>query len=477
MLNQQTLHRCRLAATASPDDLSPDRVLRARGLRQPGLEPAVPQTVSTDAEGFEFPAVAGLVLRGKRSPRPIGPLAGKALECDRTLTANRDGRIGYELLDKAEHVALREPAHPQTDDPTTFVLVGSQPCDPGLGLARQHARRPGKPGPELRVAGRFKRFGKRRGSILWLLRQVFNRHRAGAEVRAGQRRHAARDRAKVSGRHTPLRVLGRNPIETPLFGIAHAVTAHAWIVPVGHDQRAVGGHADVTRPKPPVGRAVDDRLRRRGVASRCGLHMIRPHNIRPRIAVHERSAKPLRQQASLVDADPAGRAATGHEQVGHDARVVLMPVLQRDVGLEVCPRCSPAGACEFVLIAIVAVFQHPVDAHALVAIVVVVALPERAERVDGDFVVVAEVVAKHLEIRAVGLAAEDHPVAERFSRVVHDVAESVLHRIAVFVVHRLSRVAKIKIPPAIGANCKGMHGMIVLRRTRLREERLLTISL
>ena len=154
-----------------------------------------------------------------------------------------------------------------------------------------------------------------------------------------------------------------------------------------------------------------------------------------------------------------------------------MPVLQRHIGLEVRPRCSPAGACEFVLVAIVAVLHHPVDPHALVAVVVVVALPERAERVDGDFVVVAEVVAEHLEISAVGLATKHHPFAERFSRVVDDIAEPVLHRIALFVVHRLTRVAKIEIPPAIGADDERMHGMIVLRLAGLREERLLAVGL
>ena len=205
--------------------------------------------------------------------------------------------------------------------------------------------------------------------------------------------------------------------------------------------------------------------------------MIRPHHIRPRIAVHERSAKPLRQQASLVDADPAGRAATGHEQVGHDARVVLVPVLQRDVGLEVCPRCSPAGSGQLILVAVVAVFQHPVDTHALVAIIVVIALPERAKRVDGDFVVVAEVVAEHLKVSAVGLAAKHHPFAERFSSVVHDIAEPVLYRIAVFVMHRLARVAEVKIPAAVRADCEGVHGVIVLRRTRLGEERFLSVGL
>ena len=145
--DQQALHCRRIRAAAPPDDLPSHRVLRPRGLRQPGLEPAVPQTISPDAEGFEFPAVAGLVLRGKRSPRPIGPLAGKALQCKCALPTNGDGRIGHELLHEAKHVSLREPAHPQGDDPEAFVLVGSEPRDPGLGLARQHARRPGKPGP------------------------------------------------------------------------------------------------------------------------------------------------------------------------------------------------------------------------------------------------------------------------------------------------------------------------------------------
>ena len=251
--NTHALHRCRLAAAASPDDLTPDRILRTRGLRQPGLETAVPQTVSADAEGFEFPAVTGLVLRGKRSPRPIGSLAGKALQCNRTLATNGDGRIGLEFLHEAKHIALREPAHPQGNDPEGFVFVGRQPFDPGLGQARQHARRPGEPRLEPRIRGRFECFSERSGGILRLLRQVLKRYRAGAQVRARQRRHAARDRAKVGCRHAPLRFLGRNPIETPLLGIAHPVATHAWIVPVGHDQRPVRCHADVAGPKPPVG--------------------------------------------------------------------------------------------------------------------------------------------------------------------------------------------------------------------------------
>ena len=306
---------------------------------------------------------------------------------------------------------------------------------------------------------------------------MLKRHRSGAEVWARKRRHRARDRATVGGRHAPLRVLGRNPIKTPLLGIAHAVATHAGIVPVGHDQRPVGGDAHVARPEPLVGRAVDDRLCHRCVAGRYGLHMICPHHIRARIAVHERPAKPFRQQAPFIDADAAGRAAAGHQQVGHDARIVLMPVLLRHIGLEVRPRCSPAGTSEFVLVAIVAVLHHPVDPHALVAVVVIVALPERAERIDGDFVVVAEVVAEHLEIGAVGLATKHHPFAERLSRVVDHVAKPVLHGITVFVVHRLARVAKIEVPPSIGADGEGVHGMVMLRRACLREERFLTVGL
>ena len=153
-----------------------------------------------------------------------------------------------------------------------------------------------------------------------------------------------------------------------------------------------------------------------------------------------------------------------------------MPVPPRNVGLDVGPWHLPACAGSLVDVAVVAILHHPVDAHAPVAVVVVVALPEAPERVDGDLIVVAEVVAEHLEIAAVGLAAEHHALPVGCAGVVDDVTEAIGDSRAVLVVNGLPVVAEVEVPAAVGPDHEGMHGMIVLGLTRLREQRLLAVG-
>src|SRR5262249_38394148 len=122
-----------------------------------------------------------------------------------------------------------------------------------------------------------------------------------------------------------------------------------------------------------------------------------------RVGVQERAAEGLGKQLALVDADAAGGAAAGHEQIGDDARIALMPVgflprLAR-IGRLVAGPVRALGAD----VAEVAAFHHVVDAHALVAVVVIVGLPGRPVGVGGDLVVVSEVLAERLEAGAVGI--------------------------------------------------------------------------
>src|SRR5690349_11899992 len=50
----------------------------------------------------------------------------------------------------------------------------------------------------------------------------------------------------------PLVPLRRDAIDAAVGGVAHAVAADAAIVPVGHEDAAVRGHADIARPEPVV---------------------------------------------------------------------------------------------------------------------------------------------------------------------------------------------------------------------------------
>jgi hypothetical protein len=120
--------------------------------------------------------------------------------------------------------------------------------------------------------------------------------------------------------------------------------------------------------------------------------------------------------------------------------------------------------------------EHGVDPHAPVAVVVVVALPERAEGVDRHLVVVAEVVAEHFEVAAVGPAAEDHPLPVGLARIVDDVAEAIHDGLAIAVVDGPARVTEVEVPAAVGADHEGVHRVIVLRHTGLREQDLAVVS-
>ena len=71
---------------------------------------------------------------------------------------------------------------------------------------------------------------------------------------------------------------------------------------------------------------------------------------------------------------------------------------------------APAAPGEFVGVAVVAELHDIVDAYALVAIVVIVRLPDCAERIYGDLVVVAEVEAERFDPTHVEVAAEHEPL-------------------------------------------------------------------
>ena len=112
-----------------------------------------------------------------------------------------------------------------------------------------------------------------------------------------------------------------------------------------------------------------------------------------------------------------------------------------------------------------------------VAVVVVVGLPERAERVDGDFVIVAEVVPERLEVAAVEVAAEDHALAVGLAAVVDDVAGAVDDRLAVLVVDGVPLVAEVPVELAVGSEDEGVGRVVVLGRADLREQDFFLVGL
>ncbi len=174
---------------------------------------------------------------------------------------------------------------------------------------------------------------------------------------------------------------------------------------------------------------------------------------------------------------PVGEPAPVIEQVGDDARIVLVPVLLGDGGFEIGPRRLPAGAGHLVAIAVVAVFEQIVDADGPVAVVVVVRLPQAAEGIDGQFVVVAEVVGEDLEAAAVQLATKGHAAVKRLPFVDDRATENILHNVAVAIVDRVPFVAEVPVEPSVGAEDEFVGRVVVLRNAGFREEDFLLVGL
>ena len=254
------------------------------------------------------------------------------------------------------------------------------------------------------------------------------------------------------------------------------MAADARVIPVGDENRSVGGDADIARPEPAISRAVGDVFACGGIARPITLHVVGADDIRAGVAVEERAAEAIGEERPLVDADPGRRSRAGLKEVGDDTGIVQVPMALRYFGLEIRPRHLPACSGALVDVAVVAPLHDEVDPHPLIAVVVVVALPERAVGIDRDFVVVAEVVAENLEVAAVGIAAEHHPLPVGLAAVVDDIPHPVDDRLALRIVDGVTGVAEVEIPAAVGADGEGMDGMVVLRVAGLCEQRLLPVG-
>ena len=160
--------------------------------------------------------------------------------------------------------------------------------------------------------------------------------------------------------------------DAALVDLLLVVAAHARVVPIAHEQRAVRRHDDVAGPVPVVAgpaQHVGDLGR---IAGAVGPGDVGPANAGTGVTVDHLATIAVGKQRALVDTDPGGRSLSRLQQVGDDTRIVQVPVPPGNLGLDGRPRLAPGGPGEFVLVAVVAELHHVIDARALVAIVVVV---------------------------------------------------------------------------------------------------------
>ena len=108
------------------------------------------------------------------------------------------------------------------------------------------------------------------------------------------------------------------------------------------------------------------------------------------------------------------------------------------------PPDPPSRASYFVGITVVAELHDIIDAHTAIAIVVIVGLPKRAERIHGDLVIVTEVPRQRFHIATIHVAAESHSHAIRVASICDFVASQVNDRLHINTVnHTVERNVRV----------------------------------
>src|SRR5262252_1617276 len=104
-----------------------------------------------------------------------------------------------------------------------------------------------------------------------------------------------------------------------------------------------------------------------------------------------------RERPAFIDQNTGGRASARVEKIRHDTGIVLVPFIE-DLGFlrsaflfGFGPGLGPARAGHFISVPVVAALEDIIDSDATVPVVVVIGLPESAEGIDGNFIIIAEI--------------------------------------------------------------------------------------
>ena len=108
-------------------------------------------------------------------------------------------------------------------------------------------------------------------------------------------------------------------------------------------------------------------------------------------------------------------------------------MLFRDSLFHVGTLGTPCSSSKLILVAVITILHHIIDAHPAVTIIIIVALPQRTEAVDGDHPVITKVPAQRLHLTAIKSTAKHHPFLIRGALIVHHITSEIGHGIAVLI--------------------------------------------
>ncbi len=330
---------------------------------------------------------------------------------------------------------------------------------------------------------------------------------AGPDVdgRTSQRLDLTRGRTEIDRRVGERPALRRDAVNPAVaLVVAHLMSADDRVVPIGNIDGAVGarGHVARTKPLSPilVDPVPDVVLIRRGEAREevepledesrtLRLRSIAEDHVPAGVRAQEQAAVARSERVTFVQRDAGWRTGSRVVARRQHAGIVLMPV-RRERALSRPSIGLPEARAVRAEVPRVRAFHQPRRAAGHHLIVVVV-LPEVAERIDGQLVRVAEVVREHREGRAVGLDSQREAARVHASIVAHHAAGvlQVVGRAAGVEAARTQRplrsighrvrsgVAGIEIPPAVRSRDDGVQAVIVIEAAEAGQQDLLAIGL
>ena len=288
--------------------------------------------------------------------------------------------------------------------------------------------------------------------------------------------------------------------DAPAPGILLAVPTDHRVVPVADENGSVGRDGYIHRSYPLVPLALEE-VHSVGRITRADLLGDDPsQDARTGIGREDLVPEFTRQQPPLVGGHSGWRPGSRDQQVRDDSRIVLVPVPLRHLRVHSGALGLVSRSGQLVAIPVVPPFDDVVQAAGVASVVIVVRLPQAAQRIDGDLVVVAEVVSEDFQFAAVRVASKHHPTLEAASKflqtsrefrslgirsgtqglcvipVQYGLAESVDRQPPVLVMDIPTGIAHVPVQLAIGTERQRVRRVIVLWLPGPHEEALLAVG-
>lgn len=313
-----------LLAAEAPDDIAARRgVPVVTDFREPCVQHFIVLRGGTDAESFKIPAVFAVVLLRESGPK-FGSFRRRiAMEGKGTFAEDLTVGIVDEALNDWDRVLVFSTKVAKREDPDGRIFIS----DRGVEVLLLAAVNAGEEIPGASADFGFvalQEFAKGSFCLLFHLMKGLPREIAGFLIRRFESGDGAIDGRNVWFGDFVFVALWRDAVDAASHGfeflVTHLVATDAGIIPISHEDGAIGRGGDVGRAEPIVfaGEEIDDAGL---VAGAIRFDAVAANDARAGVAMNDVMAE-IFEEIPFVKQDSGGRTVAGLEKIRDDARVV-----------------------------------------------------------------------------------------------------------------------------------------------------------